>query len=68
MKFTMNVSELATALSLSERTIRLYSLTKPHLLPPKLNLPVKRLVWSIEDVRQWVEDHRVKPGASSPNQ
>jgi predicted DNA-binding transcriptional regulator AlpA len=64
VKLTMNVAELASALSLSERTIRLYSATKPHLLPPKLNLPVKRLVWAIEDVRQWVEAHREKSAAS----
>ena len=63
MKLTLDAKGLAEALSLPLRTVQQYASRHPERLPPRLNLPSRKLMWAIEDVQAWVDRHRA---ASSP--
>lgn len=63
MKLTLDAKGLAEALSLPLRTVQQYASRHPERLPPRLNLPSRKLMWAIEDVQAWVNRHR---GASTP--
>ena len=65
MKLTLDAKGLAEALSLPVRTVQQYASRYPEKIPPKLNLPTKKLMWAVADVEAWVEKHRV---ASQPTQ
>ena len=63
MKLTLDAKGLAEALSLPLRTVQQYASRHPERLPPRLNLPSRKLMWAIEDVQAWVNRHRA---ASTP--
>lgn len=63
MKLTLDAKGLAEALSLPVRTVQQYASRHPDRIPPRLNLPTKRLMWAVEDVEAWVQKHRA---ASQP--
>lgn len=63
MKLTLDAKGLAEALSLPVRTVQQYASRHPDRLPPRLNLPSRKLMWAVSDVQAWVERHRA---ASQP--
>ena len=58
MKLALDAKELATALGLSLSTVHQYASKSPEKLPPRLNLPGRRLLWAAQDVELWVNSHR----------
>lgn len=58
MKLVFDAKELAVALSLPVTTIQQYASKYPEKLPPRLNTPSRKLMWSVKDVEQWIERHR----------
>lgn len=58
MKLVLDAKELAVALSLPVTTIQQYASKYPEKLPPRLNTPSRKLLWSVKDVEAWVEQHR----------
>ena len=74
MKLVFDAKELAVALSLPVTTIQQYASKYPEKLPPRLNTPNRRLMWSVKDVEQWIEQHRAaslrapqESGCSTPS-
>lgn len=61
MKLTLDSKGLAEALSIPVATIHQYASKYPEKLPPRLNYPGRRLLWSVKDVEAWVEQHRSRP-------
>lgn len=59
MKLVFDAKELAVALSLPVTTIQQYASKYPEKLPPRLHTPSRKLMWSVKDVEQWIEQHRV---------
>lgn len=62
MKLVLDAKELAVALSLPITTIQQYASKYPNKLPPRLNTPSRKLMWSVKDVEAWVESHRACVG------
>lgn len=60
MKLVVDAKELAVALSLPVTTVRQYASKYPDKLPPRLNTPSRKLLWSVKDVEAWVEQYRAK--------
>jgi predicted DNA-binding transcriptional regulator AlpA len=58
MKLTLDAKGLAEALSLPVRTVQQYASRYPERLPPRLNLPSRKLMWAVADVQDWIERHR----------
>lgn len=58
MKLTLDAKGLAEALSLPVRTVQQYASRYPDRLPPRLNLPSRKLMWAVADVEEWIERHR----------
>lgn len=58
MKLILDARGLAEAISLPVRTVQQYASRYPDKLPPRLNLPNRKLLWAMEDVQQWVQRHR----------
>lgn len=65
MKLVLDSRGLADALSLPLNTVRQYASKFPEKLPPRLNHPGRKLMWSVEDVEAWVRSHRA---ISTPTQ
>ncbi len=63
MKLVFDAKELAVALSLPVTTIQQYASKYPEKLPPRLNIPNRKLMWSVKDVEQWIEQHRASQQA-----
>lgn len=63
MKLVLDTKGLADALSLPVTTVQQYASKHPEKLPPRLNTPTRKLMWSVKDVEAWVESHR---GGGSP--
>lgn len=70
MKLVVNARELALALGLEVATIHQYASKRPDMLPPRLTLPTRKLLWAVKDVEEWVEAYRkprpVEDQSSSP--
>lgn len=64
MKLTLDARGLSEAISMPLRTVQQYASRYPDRLPPRLNLPQRKLLWAVEDVQAWVQKHR--PAASQP--
>ncbi len=58
MKLVLDAKELATALSLPHNTVQQYASKFPDKLPPRLNMPCRKLMWAVADVEAWVEARR----------
>jgi predicted DNA-binding transcriptional regulator AlpA len=58
MKLTLDAKGLAEALSLPVRTVQQYASRHPDRLPPRLNLPSRKLMWAVSDVQAWVDQYR----------
>lgn len=58
MKLVLDSRGLADALSLPLNTVRQYASKYPDKLPPRMNHPGRKLMWSVEDVEAWVQKHR----------
>jgi predicted DNA-binding transcriptional regulator AlpA len=58
MKLALDAKELADALGLTVSTVQQYASKSPEKLPPRLNIPGRRLLWAAEDVELWVNAHR----------
>lgn len=58
MQALLTVEELATYLHKSVASIRSDSTRNPQSLPPICRLPgTKRLLWRMEDVQAWIDQH-----------
>ncbi|MEN1487355.1 DNA-binding protein, partial [Pseudomonas aeruginosa] len=58
MKALLTVADLAAYLHKSVTSIRSDVSRNPRPLPPICRLPgTKRLLWRVEDVEKWLEDH-----------
>lgn len=66
MKLVVNAQELAQALGLQLATVHQYASKRPEMLPPRMALPTRKLLWSVKDVEEWVEAHRPQSQSSSP--
>lgn len=55
MKLTLNVKELAEALGYSESMVRQYASKDPDKLPPRVDNGVRRVIWEVETVRDWLK-------------
>lgn len=66
MKLVFDAKELAVALSLPVTTIQQYASKYPEKLPPRLNTPSRKLMWSVKDVEQWIERHRAASPQAQP--
>jgi predicted DNA-binding transcriptional regulator AlpA len=62
MKLVLDAKELAVALSLPVTTIQQYASKYPEKLPPRLNTPSRKLMWSVKDVEAWIEQYRASVG------
>lgn len=58
MKLVLDVKGLAEALSISPLTVRQNASRHPDRLPPRLKTPSRKLLWSVKDVEEWIEEHR----------
>lgn len=58
MKLVLDSRGLADALSLPLNTVRQYASKYPEKLPPRMNHPGRKLMWSVADVEAWVQKHR----------
>ncbi len=58
MKMVLDVKGLAEALSLSPVTVQQNASRFPERLPPRLKTPLRKLLWSVDDVEAWVNKHR----------
>lgn len=58
VKLVLNARELAEAIGYEYSTVRQYASKHPELLPPRCKLPVKKLLWEVEAVQQWLRKHR----------
>lgn len=58
MKLVVNARELAQALGLEITTVHQYASKRPEMLPPRLTLPTRKLLWAVKDVEEWVETYR----------
>lgn len=67
MKLVLDVKGLAEALSISVLTVRQNASRHPDRLPPRLKTPSKKLLWSVKDVEQWIDSHRVSEQAPGPS-
>ena len=56
MKLTMNVKELADALGISENSVKQYASQDPDKLPPRVNNGMRKLIWSVEAVQEWLRE------------
>ena len=66
MKTLITVEELSTYIHKSVSSIRSDATRNPQSLPPICRLPgTKRLLWRVEDVERWLEQH-VEPQFSLP--
>jgi predicted DNA-binding transcriptional regulator AlpA len=65
MKLVLDAKELAVALSLPVTTIQQYASKYPEKLPPRLRTPSRKLMWSVKDVEEWVDQHRAN-AATAP--
>lgn len=54
----VDAKTVAELLCMPVRTVQQYASRNPAHLPPRMNLPGRRLVWSLKDVEAWVEQHR----------
>lgn len=66
MKLVFDAKGLAVALSLPVTTIQQYASKYPDKLPPRLNTPSRKLMWSVKDVEQWIEQHRAASQRAQP--
>ena len=66
MKLVLDAKELAVALSLPVTTIQQYASKYPEKLPPRLSTPSRKLMWSVKDVEQWIEQHRAASRRAPP--
>lgn len=57
----IRVRELAQMLGLTEKTVARYVTEFPNRLPPRLNVPGRRVVWLEEDVLTWLRKCKEKP-------
>lgn len=58
MKLVLDTKGLAEALSLPVTTVQQYASKYPDKLPPRLNTPTRKLMWSVRDVEAWIDAHR----------
>jgi predicted DNA-binding transcriptional regulator AlpA len=72
MKMVLDVKGLAEALSISPVTVQQNASRHPEKLPPRLNIPTRKLLWAVKDVEEWIEKHRAsqptpaESGCSTP--
>jgi predicted DNA-binding transcriptional regulator AlpA len=60
MNKLLDVKELAALLKLTPGTVKVWSSQQPEKLPPRCAVPYNRLVWSLNDVEAWIEEHSLK--------
>lgn len=60
IKLTLNAKELAEAIGYEYSTVRQYASKHPELLPPRCKLPVRKLLWEVEAVQEWLRKHRAE--------
>lgn len=60
LKLVLNARELAAAIGYEHSTVRQYAARRPDLLPPRCKLPVKKLLWEVEVVQEWLRAHRAE--------
>lgn len=58
VKLVLNAKELADAIGYEYSTVRQYASKRPELLPPRCKLPVRKLLWEVEAVQEWLRKHR----------
>lgn len=58
MELVIDTKGLAELLRLSVGTIHQYASKAPEKLPPRLQLPGRRLQWAVEDVQAWLQAHK----------
>lgn len=68
MKLTLNARELAAAIGYELSTVRQYATKHPELLPPRCKLPVRKLLWEVEAVQQWLRSHRAEAEEPAPTE
>lgn len=66
MKLVLDSRGLADALSLPLNTVRQYASKFPEKLPPRMNHPGRKLMWSVADVEAWVQKHRAVSTQAQP--
>lgn len=57
-RLTYTAKDLAEAMGLSVITVRQYASRFPNRLPPKLTTPLKVLLWDVEEVKEWIQNHK----------
>jgi len=57
MKLLMNAQELSEAIGIPLGTIYQYASKKPEVLPPRMQMATRKLLWSVDDVEAWVRAH-----------
>ena len=55
---TYNVEELSEVLGFAPATIKRLLTTAPDKLPPRLRKTPKRLTWSVDEVKNWLDQTR----------
>jgi predicted DNA-binding transcriptional regulator AlpA len=58
VKLVLNAKQLAVAIGYEYSTVRQYASKHPELLPPRCKLPVRKLLWEVEAVQDWLRSHR----------
>lgn len=60
IKLVLNAKELADAIGYEYSTVRQYASKHPELLPPRCKLPVRKLLWEVAAVEEWLRSHRAE--------
>jgi hypothetical protein len=60
MKLTLDIDGLAEAMCISPETVKQYVSREPGKLPPRVNTGMRKPIWYIETVKQWLAERSVE--------